>query len=120
MKILMIGLAGTAAAISLPVAAQQQVDSQCANAATQATGYVPGTASTEPPPGQRISGAAGGAAIGAIAGDAGKGAAAGVVAGGVAKRSQRRQNRRADESKNTAWQNSYHACLAQKSSQPHQ
>jgi hypothetical protein len=114
MRLLSLFLAVTAATIALPATAQQQVDSQCANAATQATGYVPGTASTEPPPGQRVRGAAGGAAIGAIAGDAGKGAAAGVVAGGVAKRSQRRQNRRADDAKSTAWQNSYQACLAQR------
>ena len=105
---------------AFPANAQQQpLDAQCSSAATQATGYLPGTATPTPPPGQRVRGAAAGATIGAIGGDAGKGAAAGVVAGGVAKRHQRREAARDTQSKSAAWQNSYNACLQQKNVPAH-
>lgn len=93
--------------------AQQPLDAKCANSATQATGYVPGSQPVPPPSGARVRGAAAGAVGGAIVGDAGKGAAVGTVAGGVATRHRRREARRDNQAAQTAWQNSYNACLQQ-------
>jgi len=123
---------------------QAQLDvAQCQNAASQATGYVPGT-TTAPPPvdkspkGGRAKGAAKGAAGGAIVGAvndpypnlpnnnnvgsaAGAGAAAGAVAGGMNQRQDRRKStaeqKKAAEAqgqKATAWQNNYAGCLQQR------
>jgi hypothetical protein len=89
---------------------------ECNNAATQATGFVPGSAAPPPPEtgpsGARVRGAARGAAAGAVVGEvqgdrydnapdelrdehtrnqAQAGAAAGVVAGGARARQGRRQ-----------------------------
>ncbi|MFZ4690559.1 MAG: hypothetical protein ACOYLS_15090 [Polymorphobacter sp.] len=99
---------------------QAQLDvAQCQNAASQATGYVPGTApaapaQTAPPVGGRAKGAAKGAAAGAVVGAvdannhpyapesvkddrvgdaAGAGAAAGAVAGGMNQRQDRRKGK---------------------------
>jgi hypothetical protein len=98
---------------------QAQLDvSQCQNAASQATGYVPGAAAAPPPKappaaGGRAKGAAKGAAAGAVVGAvdnnnhpyappsvkddrvgdaAGAGAAAGAVAGGMNQRQDRRKS----------------------------
>lgn len=100
-------------------AEQAQLDTaQCQNGASQATGYVPGTAtpttaSPKPQAGGRAKGAAKGAAAGAVVGavdannhpyapdavrddyigdKAGAGAAAGAVAGGMNQRQDRRQS----------------------------
>jgi len=75
---------------------------ECANWATQQTGYNPAYASSVQtgPDGSRVRGAAGGAAVGAVVGgisggSAGKGAAAGAAAvvsiGGMRKRQKQRQ-----------------------------
>jgi hypothetical protein len=120
---------------------QAQLDvSQCQNLASQATGYVPGTATTttaaaQPQVGGRAKGAAKGAAVGGVAGAvqdnnqpyrpndnagdmAAAGAAAGAVAGGMNQRQDRRkasatQKKQADAEaqKATAWQNNYAGCL---------
>ena len=98
---------------------QAQLDvAQCGNSASQATGYVPGTAvptqtAAKPPVGGRAKGAAKGATAGAVVGavdannhpyapdavrdeyvgdKAGAGAAAGAVAGGMNQRQDRRQS----------------------------
>lgn len=138
MRIVQVLIAATA--ITLPAAAQIPAatpmkgqdaaqtatdQSQCQSAATQASGYVPGT---PPPPSTAATGPTGnrakGAAMGAVAGeaisdDAGKGAAAGVVAGGVANRSQRRQANREQQAatqtqqqQQAAWANSYKSCMS--------
>lgn len=100
-------------------AQQAQLDTaQCQNSASQATGYVPGTATpttatTKPQAGGRAKGAAKGATAGAVVGvvdannhpyapdavrddyigdKAGAGAAAGAVAGGMNQRQDRRAN----------------------------
>ena len=114
MKFVTMGIFASALLAGAAAIAQQPVDSQCSAAATQATGYVPGTSVPPPAGGQRVRGAAAGAVVGGTAGDAGKGAAAGVVAGGVAKRSQRRRAARTTQAMSTAWQNSYNACMQQK------
>ena len=93
-------------------ATAQQLDAKCSNSATQATGFVPGSQPAPPPAGARVRGAAVGAVGGAIVGDAAKGAGVGMVAGGVATRHRRREARRDHASAQTAWQNSYNACLA--------
>jgi hypothetical protein len=98
---------------------QAQLDSaQCENSASQATGYIPGTAAptqtaAKPPVGGRAKGAAKGATAGAVVGavdadnhpyapdavrdeyvgdKAASGAAAGAVAGGMNQRQDRRQS----------------------------
>jgi len=102
----------TASVLLYPSAAiAQQYDAKCANSATQATGFVPGSQPPPPPAGARVRGAAAGAVGGAVVGDAAKGAAIGTVAGGVATRHRRREARRSHDSAQTAWQNSYNACL---------
>jgi len=102
-----------------PANAPPPLDAVCSNSATQATGYLPGSAPATPAPtGARLRGAAVGAAGGAIVDDAAKGAAVGVVAGGMASRRQRRQAAGAENAKQTAWHNSYNACLQQKAATP--
>lgn len=108
-------------------AQQQQLDdAQCQNGATQATGFVLGSAPPQPtaqqgPTGNRVRGAAVGAATGAIVGSAGSGAAAGTVAGGSANRAQRRQASKADqqararwEQQQQAWNQHYVGCMQQR------
>lgn len=98
-------------------------DAECKNAATQATGFVPGSAppaaaTPTGPSGQRLAGAARGAAAGAVVGEvqgnnswapeavrdehredqAKTGAALGVMAGGSRTRQQRRQAMQAQQS----------------------
>ncbi len=106
----------------------------CSNAATQATGYVPGQTTvptmTNPNAGARVGtaavGAATGATVGAIQGNnagtaAASGAAAGAIVGGSQVRRGRRQaaaaNKQAEQqlaAKQTAWNNSYVACMNQR------
>ena len=126
MKHMLATLLVIAGAVALPAGAQPPLDAQCSAAATQATGYSPGTYTG--PNGSRVRGAARGAAAGAAVGtvqgnrygnapDALKeanrenkaqtGAAAGMVAAGSRNRQERRQGRRAED----AWQKSYDACL---------
>jgi opacity protein-like surface antigen len=91
---------------------RQQLDSaQCQNQATQATGFVfgsapPASVAQQGPQGNRIRGAALGAATGAVVGSAGSGAAAGTVAGGSASRAARRQEQRVDDQNRANWEQS--------------
>jgi hypothetical protein len=133
MKHALRNLLAIASVIAVPTLAQQPLDAQCSASATQATGYTPGTQTG--PNGSRMRGAAAGAAAGATVGavqnnrydnapqamkdehrhdQARAGAAAGMVAGGSRQRQDRRQNRRSED----AWQQSYDACLQQRSSAP--
>jgi hypothetical protein len=57
---------GTLSVMAVPAIAQQTPEAQCSTAATQATGYTPGTSSG--PDGSRVAGAARGAAAGAVVG----------------------------------------------------
>jgi hypothetical protein len=108
-----------AAAASQAAIAPAPLDAGCSNTATQATGYLPGSAQAAPAPsGARVRGAAVGAAGGALTNDVAKGAAIGVVAGGMADRQRRRQETRAEDARRTAWQNSYNACMQQKAATP--
>ena len=105
----------------------------CNTAATQATGYTPGTSSSSGPDGSRVAGAAKGAAAGAVVGgaqgnrydnapdglqdqhrenQAKSGAAAGMVVAGSRNRRDRRDERRTDADQQGAWQASYDACMA--------
>jgi len=118
----------------LPAAAiAQSADdqAQCAQLATQQTGYDP--ARPPPPPataspqvagtGSRARGAAAGAMIGAAGGDAGTGAAAGAVAGGVTQRSRSRRTARQQndamaqqqQAGQAAYTQALNACLAGRS-----
>ena len=114
-----VSSAGTTAASPPPVTERQALDeAECKNLASQATGFVPGTAppvaaAPQGPQGQRIAGAARGVTAGAIVGEmqgnnypnapgalqeqhrndqAATGAALGVVAGGSRARQSRRQS----------------------------
>lgn len=117
-----------ASAFAFPALAAGTPEAQCSAAATQATGYTPGTSSG--PDGDRLRGAARGAAAGAAVGavqnnrydnapDSLKGAnredkaRSGAAAGMAAAGSRNRQNRRQDRRSEDAWQKSYDACLAQ-------
>jgi hypothetical protein len=135
MKYVLGSLLLISGAIAMPTAAQQAADPECSAAATQATGYTPGTESG--PDGSRVAGAARGAAAGAAVGavqnnqydnapgglqDANRedkaksGAAAGMAVAG----SRNRQDRRGDRRSEDDWQKSYDACVAQKGSAPPQ
>ena len=124
-----LGVLAIVAGIALPAAAQQPPDADCSAAATQATGYTPGTETG--PDGSRVAGAARGAAAGAAVGavqnnqyatgsgalkDANRedkaksGAAAGMAVAGSRNRQDRREGRRDQD----AWQKSYDACMASK------
>lgn len=142
-------LAQTAAPAAPPpgsTGVKPEDQSMCSNAATQATGYVPGQAPpptmTNPNAGARAGGAAVGAAAGATTGaiqnnqhpyappavkndnvgnKAASGAAAGAIVGGSQVRRGRRQaaaaNNQAQQqaaAKQTAWNNSYTACMTNK------
>lgn len=127
-------MAQTAAPSTAPVATvtplqRQSADrialdkAQCQNSATQATGFIPGTAPPPPtaqaPTGNRARGAAVGALTGQVVGGSpGAGAAAGAVAGGSATRAQRRQDSAQQASsaqtfqqQQAAWQTSFRTCL---------
>jgi hypothetical protein len=115
--------------------AQTPVDAQCSASATQATGYTPGQPATSGPDGDRVAGAARGAAAGAVVGEvqgnnydrapdavkdehrenqAKSGAAAGVAVAGSRNRRERRDERRTSADQQSAWQQSYDACVAAK------
>lgn len=117
---------GTLSVMAVPAIAQQTPEVQCSTAATQATGYTPGTSSG--PDDSRVAGAARGAAAGAVVGgvqnnqydnapdalgDANRedkaksGAAVGMAAAGSRNRQDRRQDRQSED----AWQKSYDACM---------
>ncbi len=131
-----VGMAGLLATAAV---AQQPAETQCSAAATQATGYTPGTQTATGPDGSRVAGAAKGAAVGAVVGgaqgnqyenapdalqdehrenQAKSGAAAGMAVAGSRNRQDRRQGRRESASSEQAWQDSYNSCLQQQPSAP--
>ena len=118
--------------ISLSASAQAADDAQCRAAATQATGFTPGSSSPSGPDGDRLAGAAKGAAAGAVVGgaqanqygnasdavqdqhrnnQAKSGAAAGVAVAGSRNRRERRDERRSTADNEAAWTASYDACM---------
>src|SRR6188508_1995768 len=119
--------------ISLSTSAQAADDAQCRAAATQATGFTPGSSAPSGPDGDRLAGAAKGAAAGAVVGgaqanqygnasdaaqdkhrdnQAKSGAAAGVAVAGSRNRRDRRDERRSAADNEAAWKSSYDACMA--------
>ena len=133
-KAMLAVIVAVSAMTVLPASAQQPVfypakgqtpdqltkdQGECANWATQQSGYNPNQAPAPQPKGGVARGAAKGAAVGAVAGaiggdagqGAGTGAGAGAVVGGVKQRQRRKAQDAQTQQANTAYANALSACM---------